>query len=1012
MANFQPPPTYADPVVVDPNKKAGEPGAAKFNPIWLKWFLDLAQFISSSSGSTPGPPSVDHNSTTGKQGIGIDYYHLNATQYAAIASGSFNSGGAGSPGIDGLDGDDGFPVPGPIGPVGGIGPIGQTGPLGFGLDGFDGDDGMPIPGNPGPTGSQGLTGLTGLTGSIGAVGFDGADGDDGMPIPGPVGPAGVGATGATGPQGVATYLEADYQEAEMFLVPGTPGPAGTGSTGAQGPAGPAVYLEADAQEADSFMVPGAVGPAGVGITGAPGPTGPAVYLEADPADEPLQIPGFSGPAGGTGAQGPAGPATYLEAEGLEPDTFMVPGVPGPLGNTGSQGPVGPAVYLEAPEADEPLQIPGFQGTTGAQGPVGPAVYLEAPEADDPLQIPGLVGPVGSTGAQGPAGPAVYLEAEGLEPDTLMIPGSPGPTGNTGATGQTGSQGLAGVAALPIDGEQGDDGFPIPGLQGLQGIAGIAGTTGAQGPTGPAVYLEADPADEPLQIPGLVGPVGNTGLQGQAGVSPFVVDGSDGDDGMPIPGVTGPTGSTGQTGSTGAQGPIGVSVFGVDGADGDDGMPIPGPTGPIGAGITGSPGPTGPAVYLEADPADEPLMFPGVAGQNGAAGSPGSQGVAGVAVFVTDGDDGNDGLPGLQGVQGATGNPFSTNPTFRNKIINGDMRIDQRNAGSTYTVANTVAYILDRWRAVCLGTGATISVVRSSTVPSGQGFINSLSVTNGAAHSVVAATDQYRIDTSLEGVNVADAMFGTANAKSVTVSFWFQSSVTGTYTATLQNTTSTTRSYPIGFSVSVVNTYAQYTITFPGDTGGSWSTAAGIVGMVFSISLVVGSTYSGTTGSYTSAAGQALGVSGQVNWANTNGSTAILSGVQLEVNTTATPFEFRPLGVEIGLCEKYAQKSWNINTAVGTATTVGQASYYIQGPAGFTNSGIWIPFRTRMCATPTVVTTYSTNTGTAGKVYDSLNAVDVNVTNDSGGEAGFRTYYTVTSQPSINVQAHWFVTAEI
>ena len=193
--------------------------------------------------------------------------------------------------------------------------------------------------------TAGPIGLTGLPG------IDGIDGEDGQVIPGP-----RGLTGSQGPQGAATYLEADYQEAEMFLVPGNQGTAGatgaTGATGSQGLTGVPVYLEAEQGE------DGPMGPPGLtGLTGSQGPMGVAVFLEAD-----------------AGEQGDMGP-------------------PGLMGITGAQGPIGPAVYLEAPEADEPMPFPGPTGVQGIQGLPGVAVYLEAPEAEEPMFTGGPTVPV-------------------------------------------------------------------------------------------------------------------------------------------------------------------------------------------------------------------------------------------------------------------------------------------------------------------------------------------------------------------------------------------------------------------------------------------------------------------------------------------------------------------------------------------------------------------------------------------------------------------------------------------
>ena len=181
--------------------------------------------------------------------------------------------------------------------------------------------------------------------------------------------------------------------------------------------------------------------------------------------------------------------------------------------------------------------------------------------------------------------------------------------------------------------------------------------------------------------------------------------------------------------------------------------------------------------------------------------------------------------------------------FKNRIINGAMVIDQRNAGASVTTTNTVAYTIDRFRAVAIGTSLGFSSARSATAPTG--FINSYLATVTSAKAV-ASTDQTRIDQFIEGFNVADLGFGTANASTITLSFWVRSSVTGTYCVAIGNSTSPTRSYVAEYTISSANTFEYKTITIAGDTTGTWTTGNS-VGIGVSFVLGMGSSFLGTTG---------------------------------------------------------------------------------------------------------------------------------------------------------------------
>jgi len=259
--------------------------------------------------------------------------------------------------------------------------------------------------------------------------------------------------------------------------------------------------------------------------------------------------------------------------------------------------------------------------------------------------------------------------------------------------------------------------------------------------------------------------------------------------------------------------------------------------------------------------------------------------------------------------------------FKNRIINGAMVIDQRNAGAAST-SSISGYFLDRWHVTQSTTGKLIAQQNAGSVTPPTGFINYLGVTSQSAYSI-AAGDYYSIYQPIEGLNMADLAWGTASAATVTLSFWVRSSLTGTFGGALKNNANN-RSYPFSYTISSANTWEQKTITIVGDTSGTWLTTNG-VGMYVFFGLGVGSTYSGTAGSWAGA--NYMSATGATSVVGTNGATFYITGVQLEKGSTATSFDYRPYGTELQLCQRYFEKSFDIGTAVaqnsgtynGTAT---------------------------------------------------------------------------------------------
>ena len=267
---------------------------------------------------------------------------------------------------------------------------------------------------------------------------------------------------------------------------------------------------------------------------------------------------------------------------------------------------------------------------------------------------------------------------------------------------------------------------------------------------------------------------------------------------------------------------------------------------------------------------------------------------------------------------ASGSVVQITPTvndngFKNRIINGAMMIDQRNAGAAITGVGNGAYTLDRWRAL-QSTDGVATVQQVSDAPSG--FSNSWKWTTTTADSSLAAGQYAACDQKIEGFNTADLAFGTASAATITISFWVKSSLTGTFGGAIANS-AFNRSYPFTYTINSANTWEQKSVTIAGDTTGTWVGATNGNGMFVQFGLGVGSTYSGTAGSWS--ANGYITATGAVSVIGTLNATWQITGVQLEKGSTATSFDYRPFGTELALCQRYYQQ---ISGLAGDYVTVG------------------------------------------------------------------------------------------
>jgi len=320
---------------------------------------------------------------------------------------------------------------------------------------------------------------------------------------------------------------------------------------------------------------------------------------------------------------------------------------------------------------------------------------------------------------------------------------------------------------------------------------------------------------------------------------------------------------------------------------------------------------------------------------------------------------------------------SNNVTFRNRIINGGMVIDQRNAGASVTANNV--YSLDRWLAISDTSNKWTVQQNAGSVTPPTGFTNYLGCTSLSAYTPIS-TDYFGPNQRIEGYNVADLNWGSSSASPITLSFWVRSSLTGSFGGSIQNS-SQNRSYAFPYTISSANTWEYKTITIAGDTSGTWLTTNGI-GFVVHFSLGAGSSRVGTASTWTGTS-NVFAPTGSVNVVGTNGATFYITGVQLEAGTTASPFEYRQYGAELYLCQRYytslpSQGSFFGAHAFSTNRVISSAFY----PA-------------TMRATPTVTSasnayTYFINgaaytssaSGTTANLYGNL-IIDITVTATSG-----------------------------
>ena len=334
---------------------------------------------------------------------------------------------------------------------------------------------------------------------------------------------------------------------------------------------------------------------------------------------------------------------------------------------------------------------------------------------------------------------------------------------------------------------------------------------------------------------------------------------------------------------------------------------------------------------------------------------------------------------------------------RNVVVNGAMRIAQM--GATFAAAASGDYTLDQWRVRKSGA-AVATVSRDTDVPTvgaaGRLFAHSLKVDITTADASIGAGDFFAIEQPIEGNN-----YLALAQRACVLSFWVKAPKTGTYCVYLNNS-GRDRSLVGQYVINAANTWERKEITLAASpSGGTWNYGNG-VGVYLGFMLSCGSTFQNPAGAW--ATGEFYGSSNQVNATDDIANDFFLTGVQLEAGSAATEFEAQDIDTVIGRCQRYLQKSYNIDVDPGTNTAAGATTF----TAVDTDANLFgadRPLIVQMRGTPSV-TCYSTDTGTANRVYNTNTAGNQTVNNVAGAGQSSTGYPSLTTNPSAGDNLRW------
>ena len=327
---------------------------------------------------------------------------------------------------------------------------------------------------------------------------------------------------------------------------------------------------------------------------------------------------------------------------------------------------------------------------------------------------------------------------------------------------------------------------------------------------------------------------------------------------------------------------------------------------------------------------------------------------------------NSGHVTVDGQQLPSAGPLSN----RNLIINGAMRVAQRTTSKTGVTASGY-HSVDRFKAEISSMG-TYTISQSTDAPSG--FSNSLKYEVTTADASPAASDQSALEYRLEGQDLQHLNYGSSSAKSLTLSFWVKSDVTGTYSNELMQPDNSSKHYSFSYTINTADTWEHKTVTIAGDASGVIANDFG-EGLLIKWYLGAGSNF--TSGTYSTGSWKARTVANAVsssspNFADTVGNEWYITGVQLEVGSVATTFEHRSFGEELAKCKRYFQKSYSYGTAVGANTTDGRYYFLLGVDSGARNKGGSVYLGQEMRVAPT--TNFYNDAGTQGVIQSPASSV--------------------------------------
>jgi hypothetical protein len=370
---------------------------------------------------------------------------------------------------------------------------------------------------------------------------------------------------------------------------------------------------------------------------------------------------------------------------------------------------------------------------------------------------------------------------------------------------------------------------------------------------------------------------------------------------------------------------------------------------------------------------------------------------------------------------AAGGPYQTvaNSTYRNRIINGDMAVDQLNGGLQVAFPTVGTYALDRWgfsNPSAIASKGAIGQIQFGTPT--EGFPYALNYAPSVAYPTPVAADGVRFYQAIENINFEDALWGTANAQPITVQFWVRVGIAGTYAFSVQNYAGT-RSYVFTQALPA-NTFTLVRVDIPGDTQSGWTGVASAGALILGFTLCAGSTFTtATTNAWL--AGNFFNATGAVNVFASTANGYTLMGVGLMVGAAAQAGAqpaFKSFADNLIDCQRYYEKSYPYAVVAGTpgsVTAPGMVMIFSQGFSGAlpVAGGMSVNFKTIKRATPTL-NLFSAVSGAFGVMRDRVNNVDVAVSpTPIIGDANFTAWASMSAAgTAVNLGFQWAAGAEL